>query len=86
MKSKKTPKSFVFGILVVFTIIVFIILIGMWMNLGTFSNNKGEILKSTLTYKIIITFGILIFLSVEYLFFNHQKNLDKKEKLNTQKT
>jgi hypothetical protein len=82
MLNKRGQKNFVFGILVVVTIVILIVIIAMWMDLGTLKNNQGEIIEPTIVHKLLLTFGGMIILLIGYLLFNHQKNLDKKNKLN----
>lgn len=84
--NKRGQKNFVFGILVVTAIIVLIVIIAMWMNLGTLKNNRGKIIEPTIAHKLLLTFGGIIILLVGYLLFNHQKNLDNKNKINLRRS
>ncbi len=83
--AEKTQKDFVFGILIVVTFAFLVGITTMWLDFGTFTNSQGEIIQTTIAHKLLITFGGLIILLISYLFFNHQKNLDKKKILNTKK-
>jgi len=81
--ARKTQKNFVLGSLIVATFAVLVVITAIWLGFGTFTNSQGEIIKPTMGYKLIITFGGLIIIFINYLLFNHQKKLDKKKILNT---
>ncbi len=82
MNKKGDQRKFVFWVTIIFSIILVIAVIAMWMGYITqldqrVAGGKTQTIEVTLTIKIIATIIVAFFILMGYWQYNHQKKLDE---------